>query len=219
MNRIVRLKTYNQRLYRFLENIPIGAEVLDVGVGQSSLFRERKTDKRLFITGIDILEKNNVDNCVDDYHKIDLNTTELFIHNKMFDAVCCNHVIEHLHSHNLVRNILKYFVKANGTVYIAGPNERSLFVPSFGFYHEQKSPFNFYDDMTHVRPVTNQSLFDLMNECGYYNIDVGVRKDRLGFFVIIPKIIMALIKKDRNKLVHTVWDLIGWESQVVARKK
>jgi SAM-dependent methyltransferase len=215
---LTRLQWYNPLLRKFLLSIPPGSTVLDLGCGGECLYEPVKHEKKLRVVGIDIQPKHNISPHVDDYYIVDLNDPEGVIPDFRFDAVCGNHVLEHLKNHALVSNILKTRTKSGAFAYLAAPSERSLWVPSLMFRPEQYSPLNFYDDITHVRPITRMNLFQILEDSGYHAIETKMRHDRLVWLVGFPKTISALIGGNRGRLVHTIWDIVGWEAQAFAIK-
>ncbi|MBW2661156.1 MAG: hypothetical protein JRD93_04005 [Deltaproteobacteria bacterium] len=105
---------------------------------------------------------------------------------------------------------------------ISTPSKRSLFVPSLNFGHKQHGPFNFFGDTTHLRPVTTHGLYCWLEMAGFQDqqIDeVGLEMNPYQFFRSIPSILKAFLKKDRSRLVTSLWNLIGWVSYGIGRKR
>lgn len=65
-------------------------------------------------------------------------------------------------------------LKPNGVVYVEAPDWKTILVPSIGFRREQHHPFNFYDDISHVKPWTKHGLFEyLYSICKLRSVRVG----------------------------------------------
>src|SRR5260370_17034451 len=59
---------------------------------------------------------------------------------------------------------IRRVLKVGGQIYIEGPSTRALFLPSLSFIRSSGSmkavgdDLNFYDNFTHVRPLSKRSL-------------------------------------------------------------
>ncbi len=101
-------------------------------------------------------------------------------------------------------------MKPNCSVYFVAPSTRSLYLPSLGFSRGQDAPINFFDDPTHLRPFTRQSLHRIGMKLGLKEIKTGFVRNWL-YFLLAPIILpYSIIKKDRQMFASILWSLTGW---------
>lgn len=85
------------------------------------------------------------------------NLTELYPESS-FDAVVCQHVLEHLAYPVPMMNGIVHVLKKGGEVFMETPNWTRLLVP---FSH-----LWFWSDYTHVRPSSRYAMFRILSEHG-----------------------------------------------------
>ncbi len=170
----------------------------------------RRIYPEIEIHGVDLLEKSEVPDFVI-YKRIDLDLGILPYPNDFFDAIIFAHVIEHLRYPLHLGSEINRVMEQGGAIYIETPNWTSMFVPSFGFKREQGNPFNFFDDLTHLKPWTKHGLFTYLSQsCNLRVRGVGTVRNwvRISFDFII--ILLGFIKDDRGSIVSRFWNLYGW---------
>lgn len=146
-------------LYRLVQTIPASNQVriLEIGAGSGwSLSFDRPN-----------LEKYVIDQ--DDYYKGQIedkgckflsanieriNISDLPPDFKHFDLIILNHVIEHVHDPDNVTNKLKSLLVKDGRVYLRTPDI-------------SRTGFKFFEDYTHVRPFTKNSISQLFCSHGF----------------------------------------------------
>lgn len=150
-------KTFKRHVISFIESLPQGARVLDVGCGAGKTMKIIKvlrpdirvdgmdfTDMREFLPeDIDFVQ-GNVDSLADLYPE------------NAFDAVICQHVVEHLLYPVPIMNGIRTVLKPGGRAFIETPNWTRLFLP---FSH-----LWFWNDYTHVRPSSKYAMYRLLSE-------------------------------------------------------
>ncbi len=137
------------------------------------------------------------------------------IEDEYFDSISCIHVLEHIEKPNLVVNEFYRLLKKGGIVYIETPNDRSLFTPSL----TKGRTWNFYDDVTHIRPYSKASLIQLAKDSGFEIIDSGIYRE-IKYAVALPIApILSLLMRDIRPLHYSLIHAIGWSSYVLCRKQ
>lgn len=151
------LAPYKRALTTFIRELPENARLLDVGCGKGKairLIQALRPDVR--ITGMDITDmrpflSEKVDFSVGSVDHL----TEMY-ERESFDAIICQHVIEHLASPIALLEGFSALLVKGGAVYLETPNWTRLIVPFSHLY--------FWNDYTHVRPYgvvsANRLFFD-----------------------------------------------------------
>jgi len=206
---------------RFTRLIPGGGSVLDVGCWDYTFLRHCET---LGVTG---LKHSGIDRESAwqpppegySFAQIDLDSTRFPFPSESFDAVVASHVIEHLKNPMQLMDEIFRVLKWGGLLYLECPSDRSLWLPSMPFKHEEFRSLNFFDDPTHIgRPHTPQSLYRLFRMYGAevlesrYLVSGRVR-------LALPKaLFLALLRRDAALLEHAMWWAIGFAVYGIARK-
>ena len=197
--------------YRFINSLPEGSTVLDIGSGTGMLQKDfRSYRKDLRFISIDKEDYSSNYSKDDLFFKIDITRHSLPIDADTVDAVFSSHVLEHISSVSFVLKEIKRVLKPNGSVYIEVPSTRALFVPSFGVWGGEKSPFNFYDDPTHLRPFTRQSLNRIGEEIGLNAIQTGFARNWANCLLSPFVLPYSILKRNRQMMASILWSITGW---------
>jgi hypothetical protein len=121
------------------------------------------------------------------------------------------HVIEHLDHPNRIGPAIHRVLGPGGGFYVETPNWTSTLVPSFGFCREQSSPFNFYDDPTHVRPWSKHGLFEFLREQCHLSVEaVGTRRNWAHVPLDALKLPIAVLRRRRGDVINAFNNIYGW---------
>jgi SAM-dependent methyltransferase len=212
--------------FRFMRDVPSGATFLDLGCGHfKTLNRLREQRPDLQYHGVDIMDVSSECPAGVFFARADLDHEHLPFPDAQFDAVFFCHVLEHLLYPMNALAELQRVLKPGGRVYIEGPSTRALFLPSLSFVKSAGAmkavgdDLNFFDNFTHVRPLSKRSLhmfLELANceaeELGYVR---NPWKTALAPFMIVSG---ALLFR-RRWICVGVWELVGWSVFAVGRRK
>lgn len=138
-----------------------------------------------------------------------------------FDAVFAMHLIEHIpvpERGNVLEEV-KRILKPGGIFYIESPSNRSLWIPSFlTGIDSVNCPNNFWDDYSHIAPVSRAGLFYFLKDHGYEVIKVGFFRN-LIFLCCSPAMILFGFLL-RNRMLYTIGiqHLFGFACFAVGRK-
>lgn len=190
--------------------------ILDVGCGNGSGTWTKRYFPDCVYHGIDrtrdtIPQKEL--NCIDRFYEIDLDQGNLeSIPEGWYDCVIASHVVEHLQNGIEVMEGLCSKVRPGGIYYIETPSKRSLKLPSLA------GTLNFYDDPTHVRVYTREAIRDALERNGFEILRDETRHSWKRIMLFPAHILYSLIK--HREIRGTVfWDILGFASVVVARRK
>ncbi|MEK7144805.1 MAG: class I SAM-dependent methyltransferase [Patescibacteria group bacterium] len=152
-----RSRSHREEIDDFIARIPHGASVLDVGCGQGRLLtriKEQRPDLRL--SGIDISDVKSLVPAGVAFTQGSVEDLTNFYAPNTFDAVLCQHVIEHLVSPiNLIAGI-REVLRPGGSFFIETPNWTRMYMP-FSFLY-------FWNDYTHIHPYTPFSMSRMLLE-------------------------------------------------------
>ncbi len=156
-------ETFNSALEYFNLNVINKSDnLVDIGCGDRSFINFLKKIG-INSNGYDVNDGINFEN--DKFPDID----------NSVDHIVTNSVIEHIYNPNNFLNEIKRILKKNGNLIIVTPNFRFSFK-------------EFYDDPTHVKPYTEESLRKILEMYEFNNIKV------LPWFVKKPQIYWKIPK-------------------------
>ena len=199
-----------------------GAVLLDVGCGNHSPSSTKKYFPKCVYHGIDkcMYHQYEADiQCMDKFYDIDMDDPHgLDVVDTKYDAIICNHLLEHLADPYSVVERLAGKLKPGGIFYIEGPSPRSLKLPraakGFGLI---RGTLNFYDDDSHHTFVDLFKVAEILIRQGLKVSTPKTRRTARGI-ALLP----YLITKD---LVHrgyidaaVVWEVVGFAQYIVAER-
>lgn len=212
--------------HRFMRQVPARAKFLDLGCGHfKTLARLREQRPDVDYHGVDIMDVANECPAGVTFAQADLDQERLPFPDQYFDSVFFCHVLEHLvYPMNTVSELGRV-LKKGGQVYIEGPSTRALFLPSLSFVKSAGprkaigDDLNFYDNFTHVRPLSKRSLHMFLELA-------GCEANRLGYVrnpfktVMAPFMVLSgLVSLRRRWICVGMWELAGWSVYAVGTKK
>jgi 2-polyprenyl-3-methyl-5-hydroxy-6-metoxy-1,4-benzoquinol methylase len=199
----------------FVAATPRNGSLLDLGSSDGeTLCHMSELRPDLQFASVDIAGRPAATPADTSFARANLESDQLPWPDQSYDAITCMHVVEHLRTTtNLWREIAR-LLKPGGRVYIETPGLQSVTTPSPPQSLRGKITLNFYDDPTHVRPV---SIASLMNA----STDVGLAVKRTGrsrnwlFAIAYP--LLSLFPATRKRYVAKLhW--LGWSAYLIAEK-
>jgi len=195
---------------RFLRHLPDAGRVLEIGCGRGqNCALLRRLHPQIEIHGLDLLAAPEVPDFIR-YQRVNVEQEPLPYPDAYFDGILLTHVLEHLHQPTKLCAEIQRLLKPGGYLYVEAPNYTSVFAPSFGMGRGQHQPFNFYDDLEHLRPYTKQALFEFVEQCGLRILQVGSTRNWLRFPLDLLLFPLALLQGDRPQAVRRFWNIWGW---------
>ena len=130
------------------------------------------------------------------------------------DAITCMHLIEHLHSLASLLAEAARLLKPGGRIYFETPHPKTLTLPSPGGTAAGTFTMNFFDDLTHVRPVALGALAQQVRGAGLEVAASGTSRNWL-FAAAWP--LFLLLPPSRQKFTARAhW--LGWSACLAARR-
>lgn len=212
--------------FRFMRDLPPGATLLDLGCGHfKTLNRLRAQRPDLHYHAVDIMEVSAECPPGVCFATADFDHGPLPFQDKQFDAVFFCHVLEHLvYPMNAVAE-LERIVKPGGRIYIEGPSTRALFLPSLSFLRSAGpnkaigDDLNFFDNFTHVRPLSKRSVHMFLEMAGFEAEKLGYVRNPFKTAISPLMVVAGLLTLKRRWLCVGLWEMAGWSVYAVGRKK
>ncbi len=205
---------------QFFGRIKGSRKVLELGCGSGINYENLRIDSPTTeYYGVDILPPGEVPPGIL-YSQVDLDKNALPYPDGSFEAVLLTHVIEHLRDPFSLGKEIHRVMRPGGLIYVETPNWTSMLVPSFRFKAHQHNPFNFFDDPSHIRPYTKQSLFEFLDgACGLRVEKVSTVRNWPRIPWDFVKIGYGLASGNREKVVNGFWNIYGWCIFGIAEKE
>lgn len=197
----------------FLENVPAGSSVLDLGSGKGA-WTLRIADRGYSVTACDLNAQSSKIPC------LSVNLNEEFAKNfgsSRFDAITCIEVIEHLENpRNTLRQSNK-LLNDGGKLILSTPNAsglysriRFLFTGNFSSFDDR-----LYYSIGHIRPITYWELEKMLEESGFRLLKVLF----YDFTPLMPKSIGDIFKKISWVIRPFMSGVVGTSDLIVVAEK
>lgn len=153
--KIMKLVPFIDTRAYFLSKVCKNGKILDIGTSDGkTLMHFVELRKDLKITAMDIIEPNENVQRVAHYIKCDASKDKFQIENNSLDAITCMQLVEHI---NTIDNLLSEsfrVLRPGGIMYIETPHPKTIILNSPKSQMLGKFTINFYDDPTHIRPIS-----------------------------------------------------------------
>lgn len=166
---------FKRYLVQYVKSLPQNAKVLDVGCGTGKAIKMvmvYRPDVTIYAT--DITDMTGHLPSKVEFKKGSAEDLDKMYPKNFFDAIICQHVIEHLLHPMPMINAMREVLKPGGKVYIETPNWTRMFAP---FAH-----LFFWNDYTHIRIFSPFAFHKLFLEHNY-SVDKVVSVSSTTFFV------------------------------------
>ena len=211
---------------RFLDRLPHGARVLDAGCGGCATQRKLLAARPdLRFSGVDVLDMTAACPPGTDFHTLDFEHQPLPFADGVFDGIFFCHVLEHLDNRMNVLSEFARVLKPGGHIYIEGPSLRSLFLPSLSWLPSRPAAnaigddLSFYDNFTHVRPLSRRGLQMFLQMAGCDCLASGPVRDRRRLWAQPFRLLAGALLRRRRSVCVALWELVGWSVYAVGRKQ
>lgn len=200
---------------RFVAATPAGGALLDLGSSDGETLghiAELRPDLRLFAADRAGQPARYPAGC--EFQRVDLERDKLPWPDQMMDAITCMHLIEHLNDLTSLLTQAARLLKPGGRIYIETPHPKSVTLSSLRGAAAGTFTVNFYDDLTHVRPVAIGALAQQVRASALEVVTTGTSRNWL-FAAAWP--VFLFLPMSRKKLTARVhW--LGWSAFLVARR-
>jgi SAM-dependent methyltransferase len=199
--------------------------MLDLGCGSfKTLKRLREQRPDLHYYAVDIMDVAAACPAGVTFARADIDHDRLPFDDGFFDAIFFCHVLEHLLYPMTTLAEIRRVLKAGGQIYIEGPSTRALFLPSFssirssGAMKAVGDDLNFYDNFTHVRPLSKRSLHMFLELARCDVAKLGHVRNPLKTALAPLLVLGGLLTFKRRWVCVGLWELVGWSVYAVGKK-
>jgi SAM-dependent methyltransferase len=200
---------------RFVVATPPKGSLLDLGSADGNTLghiAELRPDLQLFAVDKAGQPEKYPAGC--HFQKADLEQEKLLWGDGSMDTITCTHLVEHLHDLTLLMTEAARVLKPGGRAYFETPHPKSLILSSQRGAAAGSFPLNFFDDCTHVRPVSTGALAHWVRGAGLEVLDSGISRNWL-FAAAYP--VFVFLPASRKKLTARLhW--LGWSAYLIARR-
>lgn len=148
------------------------------------------------------------------FAKCNLESDQLPWPDSSFDAITCMHVVEHLRTMTNLWSEVARLLKPGGRIYVETPGPESVKTPSPPVSLRGKITLNFYDDPTHIRPVSIDELENAARNVGLRATNTGRSRNWI-FAAAYPVLSLAGVTRKRY-VAKLHW--LGWSAYLIAEK-
>lgn len=209
----------------FIRELPAGAKVLDAGCGAfKTLLRLQAARPDLRFYGLDQLDVASQCPAGIEFARVNFETGAFPFTDAQFDAIFFCHVLEHLQERMTVLAEFARVLKPGGRIYIEGPSTRSLWLPSLPGLRSQDpanaigDDLNFFDNFTHVRPLTRRGLQMFLQMAGCACPRSGFVRHPRKLLAAPGLLLGGLLLRRRRWVCLALWELFGWSVYAVGVK-
>jgi SAM-dependent methyltransferase len=197
---------------RFVNQVPRRGALLDLGSSDGETlchFRELRPDLRFYAADLFGAPEKYPNGC--EFYCLDLQTDALPWSSASMHAITCMHLVEHLKTLDNVFREAARLLKPGAKLYIETPHPKTVFLPST---EGGEFTLNFFDDLTHVEPVTPRALAQHSERAGLKVARMGVSRNLL-FAAAYP--LLRFSRPSRKRYTAQVhW--LGWSIYLVAER-
>lgn len=148
------------------------------------------------------------------FHRANLERETLPWPANSMDAITCMHLIEHLTDPGQLLGEVARLLKPGGCVYFETPHPKSTVLSSPAGRAAGTFTLNFYDDPTHVHPVSLGRLATLLRQVGLEIVKTG--RSRNWLFAAAYPAFMFLPPSRKKYTARVHW--LGWSVYLTAQK-
>ena len=193
--------------YSLIKSLPKNSRVLDIGCGDGKYFcRSMLMRDDLYLVGLDkdLYLSHIAANQIAGFVRADCNNPLPF-KEWSFDFVHIAHVIEHLPNPIILLSEVLRILRPKGILYLEAPSVSCAFIPPLGL----KGTLNFYDDPTHIRPYTRESLRRLGLQAGFKEKDMELFTARNKVSLLfLPYLLVKFIFTGYNDYLYNILEPI-----------
>lgn len=200
---------------RFVAGTPPGGKLLDLGSSDGETLRhfaELRPDLSFFAADIAGASDGYPRGC--QFVRADLRCARLPWADATMDAITCMHLVEHLEDPQHVCQEAARLLKSGGRVYFETPHPKTVTYSSPRGAAADSFTMNFYDDPTHVRPVSVGALAKFCRKEGLAPLASGTSRNWLFAAAWLLYWWAAPSRKRFTARAH--W--LGWSAYLIASK-
>lgn len=201
----------------FLDRVPQGGTVLDVGCGSNSPARAKSQRSDIRYIGLDVGDYNHSTPpalYADRYIVVppELFAAEIEKLSGQCDAIVSSHNLEHCQEPDRVLRAISLALKSGGRLYLSFPCEESVNFP------HREGTLNFYDDPTHDQMPNYRAVLETLSVSGL-KVVYSRKRHRPAILFIVGLFLEPVSTVTRRTMPGlSTWALYGFESIIWAER-
>ena len=176
-------------------------------------FAELRPDLRLFAVDLEGKPERYPAGC--QFFRGDLERQSLPWPDHSMDAITCMHLVEHLNTLEPLFSEAGRLLKPGGRIYFETPHPKTLIYSSPQNEGAGTFTLNFFDDLTHTRPVPVGALAQYGRKVGLTILKTGISRNWL--FALASG--LYVFQKPSRKKYTALGHLRGWSAYLIAEKR
>jgi SAM-dependent methyltransferase len=200
---------------RFVAGLPQRGALLDLGSSDGATLGhmgELRPDLQLFAVDLEGKPDSYPKGC--QFFRCNLESDRMPWPDGTMDGITCMHLVEHINDLKLLFQEVSRLLKPGGRIYFETPHPKTLFYPSPPSEAAGTFTMNFFDDLTHIRPVTAGGLAQRSRQVGLQVVQTGISRN---WIFAAAYAFYFFQRPSRQK--YTAWGhLRGWSAYLIASK-
>jgi SAM-dependent methyltransferase len=196
---------------RFVSRVPRAGRLLDLGSSDGETLNhmaELRPDLQFLSVDLEGVPDRYPKGC--EFVQANLETDRLPWPDASIDAITSMHLVEHLRELKHLFTEVARVLKPGGRAYFETPHPKTVDWPSA----KGEFTLNFYDDVTHVKPVSGDTLASMATEAGLQPLRRGISRNLL--FAASWPVLMFFPSSRKRFTAKVHWG--GWSAFLIAEK-
>jgi SAM-dependent methyltransferase len=210
-------------IYKFLDYLPLGSAVLDVGCGSCLTLgnlKELRPDIRFY--GIDVIFSISCEKFLKEFKVVNIEYEHIPYTDQYFDGIIMCHILEHLKDTTLLKKEIHRLLKKDGIIFVAAPSSITVNFPKKNILKKFGIPvstLNFYDDITHIgRPYDPKDLITWL-PAAFEILSSGRIRNPYKKIILPIKIVGGIVIRNPDYVSSALWELFGAVSYTTAKNR
>jgi SAM-dependent methyltransferase len=200
---------------RFVAGVSREGALLDLGSSDGETlghFAELRPDLRFFAADLEGKPDRYPRGC--QFCRCNLEEQPLPWPDQSIDGITCMQLVEHLSRFDLLFREAARLLKPGGRIFFETPHPKTLTYSSPQNHAAGTFTMNFYDDITHTRPVSVGALALRARQVGLRPVASGISRN----WLFACASVLYIFRKPSRQKYTALGHLRGWSAYLIAEK-